>query len=217
MSNNNLIITIDRQYGSGGHIIGKKLAEDLNIPFYDGELLKEAAKESGICEEIFESFDEKPTSSFLYSLVMDPFSLGYTNNSFDMPINYKVFLASFDTIKNLANKGSGVFVGRCADYALSETGIPYLSVFVKAPLEERMNRATQVYEVDASKCKEVLTKIDKERANYYNYYTSNRWGDAKSYDLCIDSSEYGLDGSVALIRHAYDLKFEHIKKQHQDT
>jgi cytidylate kinase len=213
MSNNNLIITIDRQYGSGGHIIGKKLAEDLCIPFYDGELLKEAAKESGICEEIFESFDEKPTSSFLYSLVMDPFSLGYTNNSFDMPINYKVFLASFDTIKNLAHKGSGVFVGRCADYALSDTGLPYLSVFVKSPLEERMKRATEVYGVDPNKCKEVLTKIDKERANYYNYYTSNRWGDAKSYDLCIDSSKYGIHGSVDLIRCAADLRSKRIQQK----
>lgn len=213
MSNNNMIITIDRQYGSGGHIIGKKLAEDLRIPFYDSELLKEAAKESGICEEIFESFDEKPTSSFLYSLVMDPFSLGYNNNSFDMPINYKVFLASFDTIKTLANKGPCVFVGRCADYALSDLNLPFLSVYVKAPLESRMKRAQEVYGVPENKCKEVLTKKDKERANYYNYYTSNRWGDAKSYDLCLDSSKYGIHGSVDLIRYAADLKMKRLQQK----
>ena len=101
----NTIITIERQYGSGGHLIGEKLAESLGIPFYDSELIKVAAKESGICEEIFESFDEKPTTSFLYSLVMDPYSLGYNSNSFDLPLNHKVFLAAFDTIKELASKG----------------------------------------------------------------------------------------------------------------
>ena len=90
----NTIITIERQYGSGGHLIGEKLAESLGIPFYDSELIKVAAKESGICEEIFESFDEKPTTSFLYSLVMDPYSLGYNSNSFDLPLNHKVFLAA---------------------------------------------------------------------------------------------------------------------------
>ena len=114
----NTIITIERQYGSGGHLIGEKLAESLGIPFYDSELIKVAAKESGICEEIFESFDEKPTTSFLYSLVMDPYSLGYNSNSFDLPLNHKVFLAAFDTIKELASKGPCVFVGRCADYAI---------------------------------------------------------------------------------------------------
>lgn len=212
MGNSNLIITIDRQYGSGGHIIGQKLAEDLRIPFYDSNLLKEAAKESGLCEEIFESFDEKPTSSFLYSLVMDPFSLGYNSSAFDMPINYKVFLASFDTIRNLAKKGPCVFVGRCADYALAETGLDYLSVYVKAPLEARMKRAEEIYGVDKAKCKDVIHRIDKERGNYYNYYTSNRWGDSRSYDLCLDSSKYGIHGSVDLIRHAMELKLKRIEQ-----
>lgn len=213
MSKEHLVVTIDRQYGSGGHIIGQKLAEDLSVPFYDNNLIKEAAKESGICEEIFESFDEKPTSSFLYSLVMDPLSLGYNNQSFDMPINYKVFLASFDTIKNLAKKGPCVFVGRCADYALSDADVHYLSVFITAPLNARMKRAQDIYGIESSKCKEMIHKMDKERSSYYNYYTSNRWGNAKNYDLCIDSSQYGIHGSVDLIRYAAKLKFERIKNQ----
>lgn len=213
MSADNLIITIDRQYGSGGHIIGQKLAEDLSISFYDNNLIKEAAKSSGICEEIFESFDEKPTSSFLYSLVMDPFSLGYNSSSFDMPINYKVFLAAFDTIKSLAKEGPCVFVGRCADYALNDTDIHYLSVFIKAPVDARMKRAKEIYGIDPSQCKDMISKMDKERSNYYNYYTSNRWGDAKNYDLCIDSSKYGIHGSVELIRHAAQLKMERMNKK----
>ena len=135
----NTIITIERQYGSGGHLIGEKLAESLGIPFYDSELIKVAAKESGICEEIFESFDEKPTTSFLYSLVMDPYSLGYNSNSFDLPLNHKVFLAAFDTIKELASKGPCVFVGRCADYAL-EDNPELLSVFIHANMEHRIER-----------------------------------------------------------------------------
>ena len=96
----NTIITIERQYGSGGHLIGEKLAESLGIPFYDSELIKVAAKESGICEEIFESFDEKPTTSFLYSLVMDPYSLGYNSNSFDLPLNHRCFWQLLIRLRN---------------------------------------------------------------------------------------------------------------------
>ena len=117
----NLVITIGRECGSGGRLIGNRLAERLNIKCYDKELLTLAAKKSGLCEEIFESHDEKPTSSFLYSLVMDSYSMGYSTSSFiDMPLNHKVFLAQFDTIKHLADTESCVIVGRCADYALAE-------------------------------------------------------------------------------------------------
>ena len=112
------VITIGREFGSGGHEIGMKLAERLGIKCYDKELLTEAAKHSGLCEELFETHDEKPTNSFLYSLVMDTYSLGYTTSAYmDMPINHKIFLAQFDTIKKLADQESCVIVGRCADYA----------------------------------------------------------------------------------------------------
>ena len=106
------VITIGREFGSGGHEIGMKLAEKLGIKCYDKELLELAAKESGLCEELFASQDEKPTNSFLYSLVMDTYSLGYTNSYVDMPINHKVFLAQFDAIKKLAGEGPCVMVGR---------------------------------------------------------------------------------------------------------
>ena len=130
------VITIGREFGSGGHEIGMKLAEKLGIKCYDKELLELAAKESGLCEELFASQDEKPTNSFLYSLVMDTYSLGYTNSYVDMPINHKVFLAQFDAIKKLAERESCVIVGRCADYALEDN--PYaVSVFIKASLDER--------------------------------------------------------------------------------
>ena len=118
---NNLIITIGRQCGSGGKLIGEMLAEKMGVKCYDKELLAMAAKHSGLCEELFEKHDERPTSSFLYSLVMDSYSMGYTASGYsDMPINHKIFLAQFDTIKKLADEASCVIVGRCADYALED-------------------------------------------------------------------------------------------------
>lgn len=201
----NTIITIGRQYGSGGREIGKKLADFYGIPFYDKELLKVAAKESGICEEMFENFDEKPTTSFLYSLVMDPYTLGYNASSFDMPLNQKVFLASFDAIKKVADTGACVIVGRCADYALKDY-TNKLNLFIHAPMSFKKTRIYEEYEIPLDKVKDVAIKTDKQRASYYNYYTSKKWGDLKSYDLCIDSSILGIDGTVELIKQAIALK-----------
>jgi len=131
------VITIGREFGSGGHEIGSKLAKKLGIKCYDKELLELAAKQSGLCEELFASQDEKPTNSFLYSLVMDTYSLGYSNSYVDMPINHKVFLAQFDTIKKLAEQESCIIVGRCADYALEDNPFA-VSVWIKASLDRRI-------------------------------------------------------------------------------
>lgn len=199
------IITIGRQYGSGGREIGKKLAEYYDIPFYDKELLKIAARESGICEEMFESYDEKPTTSFLYSLVMDPYALGYNAASFDMPLNQKVFLAAFDAIKKVADEGPCIIVGRCADYALKDYEHK-LNVFIHAPMSFKKQRIHDDYNIPLDKVKEEAVKMDKQRASYYNYYTSKKWGDLKGYDLCIDSSILGIDGTVELIKTAVALK-----------
>ena len=144
------VITIGREFGSGGHEIGMKLAEKLGIKCYDKELLQVAAKESGLCEELFASQDEKPTNSFLYSLVMDTYSLGYSNSYVDMPINHKVFLAQFDAIKKLAAKESCVIVGRCADYALEDDPFA-VSVWIKASLDERIKRIKKLYELNDSR------------------------------------------------------------------
>ena len=201
----NTVITIGRQYGSGGRAIGKKLAEHYGIPFYDKEILKLAAKESGICEEMFENFDEKPTTSFLYSLVMDPYALGYNAASFDMPLNQKVFLAAFDTIKKVAEEGPCVIVGRCADYALRETE-NHLNLFIHAPMSFKKQRIHEEYDIAPERVKEEAIRIDKQRSSYYNYYTSQKWGDLKNYDLCIDSSIWGIDGTVDLICRAIELK-----------
>ena len=205
------VITIGREFGSGGHEIGMKLAEKLGIKCYDKELLELAAKESGLCEELFASQDEKPTNSFLYSLVMDTYSLGYNNSYVDMPINHKVFLAQFDAIKKLAERESCVIVGRCADYALEDN--PYaVSVFIKASLDERVQRIKRIYELNDSKAADLIQKTDKRRASYYNYYSSKKWGEAKSYNLCIDSGLVGIDGAIDMILKFIELKEKNMGK-----
>ena len=147
----NLVITIGRQCGSSGKIIGQKLAEEMGVKCYDKELLALAAKNSGLCEELFETHDEKPTNSFLYSLVMDTYSMGYTTSGYmDMPINHKIFLAQFDTIKQLAEQESCVIVGRCADYALSDYP-KVVSVFITASDEDRIASLKKLYNVDDAK------------------------------------------------------------------
>lgn len=201
----NTVITIGRQYGSGGREIGEKLATHYNIKFYDKDLLKRAARESGICPELFENNDEKPTSSFLYNLITDTYSFGYSSPYVEMPLSHKVFLAQFDTIKKIAQEGPCVIVGRCADYALSDFE-NCLSIFIYAPIEDRMERvSTKFPDVnDPSKIKDIIIKTDKSRANYYNYYSSKKWGRADSYDLCVNSSKLGIDGTADFISYFID-------------
>lgn len=199
MMENKMIITIGRQYGSAGLEIGKKLSEELGVNLYDKEMLKRAAKESGLCEELFETHDEKPTNSFLYSLVMDTYSLGYSSSSYaDMPINHKVFLAQFDTIKKIANEGPCVMVGRCADYALEDYK-NVINVFIYADMDQRIRRIAQKYDLTDAKAKDIIVKTDKKRASYYNYYTNKEWGNAKGYDLCLNSGKLGVYGTVKAI------------------
>ena len=202
----NTIITIGREFGSGGHLIGKRLSKKLQIPFYDKELLDRAAKDSGLCKEIFENQDERPTNSFLYSLVMDSYSFGYSSNVMnDMPLNQKVFLAQFDTIKRLADEGPCVIIGRCADYALEDRD-DLLSVFIHADQDTRVRRISKIYDLSANKARDRIRKNDKSRSSYYNYYTSKEWGAVDSYDLSIDSSKFGIDGSVDMILKAIETK-----------
>ena len=128
-----------------------------------------------------------------------------------MPINHKVFLAQFDAIKKLAQKESCVIVGRCADYALEDDPFA-VSVWIKASLDERIKRIKKLYELNDSKAADLIQKTDKKRASYYNYYSSKKWGEAKSYDLCIDSGLVGIDGAIELI-----LKFIELKEKNQNN
>lgn len=194
------IITIGRQFGSGGKEIGERLAKELGIPFYDRELLTRAAKESGFCEEMIQNHDERPTNSFLYNLVMDTYSFGYNSAAMvDMPISQKVFLAQFDAIRKIADEGPCVIVGRCADYALSEYD-NCLNIFIHGDQKCKIERIMRKYELNDQKAKEMMIKKDKQRQSYYNYYSSKKWGRADSYDLTVNSSVLGIEGSVKLIK-----------------
>lgn len=206
----NQIYTIGRELGSGGYTVGKKLAERLGIKLYDKELLTQAAKESGFCEEIFENQDEKPTNSFLYSLVMDTYSGGnYFSAPFlDMPLNQKVFLAQFDTIKKIAEQEeSCVIVGRCADYALASNP-DCLNIFVHADMDVRIKRISKRENITENKAKDMIQKKDKQRSSYYNYYTSKKWGDARSYDLTLNTTKISPEECVDIIL-AYREKMNH--------
>lgn len=202
----NKIYTIGREFGSGGREVGEKLAAKLGIKLYDKELLQQAAKDSGFCEEIFENHDEKPTNSFLYSLVMDTYSVsGYSAAPFlDMPLNHKVFLAQFETIKKIAEKESCVIVGRCADYALSDNP-DCINIFIHANLDVRIKNVSRNLNITENKARDIINKTDKQRASYYNYYTSKKWGDSKSYNLSLDAGKLGTDNCVEMI-----LKFREL-------
>ena len=207
----NLVITIGRQFGSGGRKVGKLLAEKLDIPYYDKELLAEAAKDSGICQEIFENHDEKPTRSLLFSLVTGMQMHGDPGSMYmDMPLNHKIFLAQFDAIRRIASEGPCVIVGRCADYVLRDKPNA-VSVFVKADICQRVERAESLYGVDPAKAEETVRKADKQRASYYNYYATATWGDVNNYDLCVDTGKLGIEGTVELIEQYLRLRGQALK------
>ena len=202
----NPIITIGRQYGSGGREVAKKLAEIMNVAFYDKELLAEASKESGICQEVIENYDEKQEKRSFFSMMggiqgrMDPAGM-----YLEMPLNHRIFLAQFDAIRKIADKGPCVIVGRCADYVLRDHE-NVLNVFIKASMDERVKRITRLYDMDQMKAEETIRKADKQRATYYNYYATGTWGDVANYHLCVDTGVLGVDGAVELIRRAVELR-----------
>lgn len=198
------IITIGRQFGSGGKEVGIRVAKELGIPCYDKELLRAAAKKSGLCEKIFENFDERP-KSLLYSIAMDSYMFSLPGTGAGDSLEQQVYLATFDTIRHLAEEGPCVLIGRCADYALADNP-NRLSLFIYAPMDVRIARVAERQELTPEKAKALIVKTDKRRASYYEYYSSKKWGAVESYDYCLDSSYLGLGGTVELIRMMVEHK-----------
>ncbi len=199
------VITISREFGSGGSEIAGLLSKRLGVKYYDKDLLKRAAKESGMCHEIFENHDEKPTSSFLYNLVMDTYSFSYGSSPYvEMPISHKVFLAQFETIKKIASEGPCIIVGRCADYALSDFD-NIINIYIHSTLEARAERISRKYNMSMDKAKDMIAKKDKQRANYHNFYSAKKWGKADSYDLSIDSHKLGIEKTVLFIEQYVNM------------
>lgn len=200
------IITIGRQFGSGGHVVGERLAEKLGIPFYDKELIAMAARESGYSEKLFEEADEKPTNSFLYSLAMGSYIMGSgLSGNIDMPINDKLFVIQSNIIQKIADEGSCIIVGRCADYILKDN-YDCVNVFIHADMKVRIKNISEKFEVTDSKAEDMIIKTDKKRASYYNYFSSANWGKIDSYHLSIDAGLIGIDNAAELIKTYVEMK-----------
>lgn len=188
------IITIGRQYGSGGREIGRAVAERLGIPYYDNELITMAAEESGFAPELFRNADKNASNSFLFSLSM----YGVATGNFTMPLADRVFLIQSDIIRKVAAEGPCVIVGRCADYILRDEP-NCLSVFFHAPLAFRMQHAVAHYEVEEAVVKEEITKTDKKRSVYYLHFTGGKWGQGDQYQLTLDTGALGIDTAAEIL------------------
>lgn len=193
--NQHKIITISRQYGSGGRIVGKKLADALDIPFYDNELITMAAEKTGLSAECFKDAEKTSIGNLFFSLT----SLTPSLDSVGLPLNEKIFLVQSQVIKEVAEEGSCVIVGRSADYVLSENP-NCINIFLQADLPDRVERAIRTYHQDPQGAEAMVIKTDKRRANYYNYFTGGKWGKAENYDLILNTSRMDLDKIVEVIK-----------------
>ena len=197
-------ITIARQYGSGGRRVGEKLAELLGFRYVDRELITVAAKKSGLAPEVLSRADEKASGSLLYTLAMGSNLYGLhahngpTFGHLEMPINDKLFIVQSDVIKEMANETSCVFVGRCADYVLSDHP-GRVSVFLYASDEVRIKRIAEEHGLTDKEAAEAIAKTDKRRMNYYSFYTGGVWGRYENYNLMLDTSVLGVDKTAEVI------------------
>ena len=194
-----IILTIGRQFGSGGREIGQRLAQELGIAYYDSELISEAARQSGLCEEVFQKADERAATGLSYAFTMGYSSfMGGAFTPYNSVLsNDGLFKLQSDAIRRLAER-SCVMVGRCADYILRDDPA-CLSIFIHGSAESRLQRILSRQGGTEAEAYELMGKKDKQRAAYYNYYTNKTWGMAASYDLCIDASILGLEETVAYI------------------
>lgn len=195
-----IIITIARQYGSGGREIGELVARELGIPLYDKEIINDAAAKGELNTEIIKNADESAANSLLYTLAMGSNVIGTTMHfGYKMPINDRLFLLQSEVIKEYAAKGSCVVIGRCSDYVLREEK-NVLRLFIYGDIEHRRNRIAQRHpELKSSQVIDTINKTDKRRASYYNFYTGNKWGKYDNYDMAINSSTLGIEGTAQII------------------
>ncbi|WP_352400209.1 cytidylate kinase-like family protein [Anaerotignum sp.] len=199
--NQHKIITISRQYGSGGRIVGKLLAERLGIPFYDNELITLAAEKTGLSKECFVNAEETSAGNLLLSLT----TLTPSIDSFGLPLNEKIFLVQSQVIKEVAEKGSCVIVGRSADYVLSDME-NCINVFLQADLKDRVKRAITQYGLSEKNAEATVIKTDKRRASYYSYFTGLKWGKAENYDLILNTSRMDLEKIVDVLNKYVSLR-----------
>ncbi len=193
------VITISRQFGSGGREVGRMVAERLDIPFYDSILINMAAEKSGMSKQVLENLDEKAASRFLYTIPTSIPTLGHAATAvYNMPLSDTLFLTEYEIIKQLADSGPCVIVGRCSDYILKDHP-DHLSVFIHAPEEARAKRIADYEHIETKEALSRISKYDKERRKYHDYYAAGTWGNAAFYDLTVNSSILGVAGTAGLI------------------
>lgn len=191
-----MIICIGREFGSGGHEIGKELAESLGVPFYDHQLVDMASE---LCKPISEELkkaDEKKVNSFLFRVWYESVDRDLRGLS----ANDILFKLQSDTIRTLSQTGEGVFVGRCADHILKQAGIPRISLFITAPFSDRVKRKMNLLKTDEKSAVDIVRKADKQRKAYYNYYTGGSWGKPDNYDFCINSSSLETELIIQMLK-----------------
>lgn len=199
---NKVLVTIARQFGSGGREIGNRVAELLRIPIYDRELIVAAAEAGDLHPEVAERVDERAANSLLYTLAMGAGHHSAYTGAAHMPVNDRLFLLQSEYIRARAAEGSGVFVGRCGDYVLREEPAR-LSVFVYAPLDARRVRVAERHpELREGAVLDLINKTDRRRATYYGFYTGGKWGRFENYHLALDSARLGIEGTAELIAAA---------------
>ncbi len=198
------IITIGRQYGSGGREVGRMLAKELDVPYYDKNILDDIAKESGFSKEMIEEDEQRAQNGFLYSLSNAFSTAGYGPET--LSINEKFFMAQFEYINRIAQEGKGgVIVGRCADFVLKED-LSTTKVFIYAEERVRVERAIEFYQVPRLHAKKTIDMIDRARSNYYKYHTGQKWGDPLNYHLAIDSGSLSIESIVEVLLTYQDLR-----------
>ena len=206
MDDKKIIINIGRQLGSGGLVIAKMLAEDLGCNFYDKELLNLAARESGLSEKFFEQNDEK--KGFFRSLFHMHAPFVSDSNFYNNKLSQEsLFQFQSDAIRKAASEHSCVFVGRCADYVLRDFDNT-VSVFITADLDERISRVCERHNCTEDEAKKIIESKESTRSSYYNYYTGKEWGHSSSYDLCINSSILGMQGTAEFIKEFINKKLK---------
>ncbi|MDR3194652.1 MAG: cytidylate kinase-like family protein [Tannerella sp.] len=194
-----MILTVGRQFGSGGRVIGKKLAESFGIAYYDRELIQLASRESGLCRDVFEKADEKASGSLTHAFMQGFSHMGVYAPQLNILSNEGLFQLQSDAIRKLGETESCVIVGRCADYILREH--PHcISFFIHNRMENRIRHVVERQQATAEQARELIAKTDRSRAAYYGYFTNKTWGKAASYDLSIDVSALGIDGTVAFMK-----------------
>lgn len=206
------IYTFEREFASAGHIVGERLAQKLGIPFYDSQIVDLAAKNAGVNRKLFEGFDEKPTNSFLYSLVMGTYTaVNPVTQSPSLNISDRLFAEEAEIIRKAADDGPCVIVGRCSSYILRDR--PNVArIFVTADMDFRINHAVRDLGLPETRIEDEIGKRDKKRSNYFNYYTGQKWESASSYDLSVSTSKLGIDGAVEMVL-AYGELLERLRAE----